>query len=314
VIRLAVSMGDPAGVGPEIIAAALAGGVPPGSRVLVFGSRPLLARAGLVPRPGSIEILPAGEDDAAACVPGRFSPAAARATVACLQAACDAVASAQADALVTGPINKQALATCQQVGPGQTEWLARRFGAELPVMAFWSPSFSVVLATTHLPLARVAASLDARRLERIIIMAHRQLAGRLWPRAARLALAALNPHGEVAGQPGAEEQQLLRPVVERLRERGIDISGPIAADTVFALARRGDFQVVVALYHDQGLAPLKALHFSEAVHLTLGLGVVRTSPDHGPAYDLAGSGRADPTSMRGALELAVRLTGTGEPP
>lgn len=311
-IRLAVSMGDPAGVGPEIISGALADDVPAGSRVLVFGSPSRLTGAGLVARSGSIDIWPVGEDASSACRPGSFSEAAARASVAYLQAACDAVASGRADALVTGPIHKRALRVCRQTGPGQTEWLARRFGAELPVMAFWSPSFSVVLATTHLPLSRVAVGLDAGRLEKIVTLAHRQLAGRLWPKAPRLALAALNPHGEVDGREGGEERQVLRPVVERLRARGIDISGPIAADAVFALARRGEYQVVVALYHDQGLAPLKTLHFSEAVHLTLGLGVVRTSPDHGPAYDLAGSGRADPTSMRRALEVAVRLSEAGD--
>ena len=311
-VTLAVSMGDPAGCGPELLVDVCRRGLPRAAKLVVFGDERLLRHCGFTGH-RRVEIVQVGK------VPvrmarGRFGRAAARASLGYLRMAAEAVRCGTADALVTGPIHKRTLSLLGQPGPGQTEWLARFFDAELAVMAFWSPSFSVVLATTHLPLRRVAASVDDRKLERQVLLAVRELAGRVAPERPRLALAALNPHGEIEGNPGEEESRMLVPVVRRLRTKGMDIHGPIPADSLFAAARQGRFDIVVALYHDQGLAPLKALHFRETVHLTLGLGRVRTSPDHGVAYDLVKEGlRPDPTSMTNAIGLAVKLAGGSRP-
>ncbi|RME21072.1 MAG: 4-hydroxythreonine-4-phosphate dehydrogenase PdxA [Deltaproteobacteria bacterium] len=311
-VTIAVSMGDPAGCGPELIADVCSRGLPRCARLVVFGDERLLKRCGFKPH-RRVELVQAGKL-AGNLRRGRFSLAAARSTLECLRLAASAVRSGRADALVTGPIHKRTLSELGQRGPGQTEWLARFFGAELPVMAFWSPSFSVVLATTHLPLRRVAAALDRERLERTVVLATRELEGRVVPRRPKLALAALNPHGETGGRPGREEEELLAPAVRRLRSMGIDIRGPLPADSVFAAAREGRFDIVVSMYHDQGLAPLKSLHFYEAVHMTLGLGRVRTSPDHGVAYDIVRRGRRpDPRSMRNAIRLAAELAGGCRP-
>jgi 4-hydroxythreonine-4-phosphate dehydrogenase len=173
-------------------------------------------------------------------------------------------------------------------------------------MMFWSDPLKVVLATVHIPLAEVARALTRERLDRIIALAARELP-RVGVPNPRLALAGLNPHAGEEGLLGAEEQQVFRPAVEDARARGVNIEGPFPADTLFVRASRGAFDAVIACYHDQGLIPVKLLAFGRAVNVTLGLPIVRTSVDHGTAFDIAGRGTADPSSMVEAVLLAARL-------
>ncbi len=302
-------MGDPAGVGPEVLLMALADpGIAGRVEAHVFGSRSVLSD--LAERfgwPLDFELIESAPSDAGDVAPGGYTRAGGRIQVACLEAAADALRRGSIDALVTGPIHKRALSEAGFAGSGHTEWLARRFGARRAVMMLAGPRLRVVLATTHLPLREVASALTRKDLIEVIRLAHAELKKYFFPGGPRLAMAALNPHGEEDGREGREERELLVPVIEQLVREGIDLTGPVAADALFAQAAAGRYDAVVALYHDQGLAPLKALHFYEAVNVTLGLGFVRTSPDHGPAYDIAGQGRADPGSMKAAIALADQM-------
>jgi 4-hydroxythreonine-4-phosphate dehydrogenase len=186
-------------------------------------------------------------------------------------------------------------------------FLAARLGARLPVMMLCGPRLKVILATTHLALRDVPGALTRAGLVELVRLASAELDRYFHPGGPRLGLSALNPHGEEGGHPGREEREILAPAVAELCALGVAVEGPVPADTLFAQAAEGRYDAAVALYHDQGLAPLKALHFRDAVNVSLGLGRVRCSHDHGPAYDLAGSGRADATSMRAAMELALGM-------
>lgn len=244
--------------------------------------------------------------------PGEFCEEGGRASMACLEAAADALSQGEIAALVTAPVHKRAFVLCDAPGPGHTEWLAARFGVPKAVMMLCGPRLRVILASTHVALRDLPRVLGREDLVGTVALASRELGRYFFPGGPRLALAALNPHGEEAGRPGREEREVLIPAVERLRKLGVNIAGPLAGDTVFALAVAGRYDAVVALYHDQGLAPLKTLHPHDGVNVTLGLGVVRTSPDHGVAFDIAGRGVADSTSMREAILLAARMAGGGQ--
>jgi len=307
-------MGDPAGVGPEIIVKALSDPqIRAAIQPLVFGDQALLSQtASRLGLSSEFEVRQVGALDPSGLTPGAFSEASGRASMAYLAAAADSLEAGEAEALVTGPIHKKALWLCGQKGPGQTEWLEQRFRAPRVVMMLCGPRLKVVLATTHLALREVPRALTRESLSATVKLAESELCRYFYPRGPRLALAALNPHGEDGGLPGREEQEVLGPVVCELRAQGLSVEGPVAGDTVVALAVQGRFDAVVALYHDQGLAPLKALSFAEGVNVTLGLPIIRTSPDHGVAYDIAGQGVADPTSLKQAILMAVGMAGTRE--
>lgn len=303
-------MGDPGGIGPEVLLRALddrevRSRVQP--RVFADGDwlRRLADRFGWK---ADFAVEPAAEVPAGLSA-GEFSEAGGRAALACLQSAADALERGEIGALVTAPMHKRAFALAGAAGPGHTEWLAQRFGAGKAVMMLCGPRLKVILATTHLPLRELPRALNRRDLVDTVVLASRELQRYFFPQGPRLALAALNPHGEEQGRPGREEQEVLMPAVEDLKDQGVNIEGPVAGDTVFARAAEGRYDAVVALYHDQGLAPLKTLHPSDGVNVTLGLGVVRTSPDHGVAYDIAHRGVADPASMRAAILLAAEMAG-----
>lgn len=308
-IPISISMGDPAGVGPEVLVKALADKkLRERVRPLVFGDRDILAKAASnCQAPLDFEIRSITHLDRTACPSGQFSEASGHAQVAYLEAATQALETGEVYALVTGPIHKRALKLAQAVGPGQTEWLAARFHCRLPVMMLAGPRLRVVLATTHLPLREVPGALDRARLIELVRVAAADIERYFCKGSPRLALAALNPHGEENGEPGREERTILIPAVTELRAMGINIVGPLPADALFTQAAREAYDAIVALYHDQGLGPLKALHFADGVNITLGLGVIRTAPDHGVAYDIAGQGKADPTSLIAAIELAAAM-------
>jgi 4-hydroxythreonine-4-phosphate dehydrogenase len=291
-------MGDPAGIGPEIAQKAAAD-----ARVL-DACEPVLYGP-----PGGSRF------DA-----GIVSAAAGRAAY---EAFCAAVRDAQAgrvQAVATAPINKLAFAGAGLPWKGHTDLLAELTGVSRAAMMFWSEPLKVVLATVHVPLAEVPKTLTRELLDGIIDLTAREL-----PRfrraealrrpavdggveaAVRLALAGLNPHAGEEGVIGREEQQVLKPAVEAARARGVDIRGPFPGDTIFVRASRGEFDAVIACYHDQGLIPVKLLAFGTSVNVTLGLPIIRTSVDHGTAFDIAGKGVADPSSMIEATLLAARL-------
>jgi 4-hydroxythreonine-4-phosphate dehydrogenase len=286
--RIAITVGDPAGIGPEI---ALKAAVDP--RVLEV-CEPLLFG-------------PHTPGELAAFAPGRLSADAGRAAY---EAIAQAVAHASAgtiDALATAPINKEALALAGIPFRGHTDMLAMMTNHARAVMMFYSEPLKVVLATVHVALRHVPGLLSPELLDFIINLTADEMP-RFGHARPRIALAGLNPHAGEHGVIGDEDEAVLRPAVERARnDRGIDITGPWPGDTVFGRATRGEFDVVIACYHDQGLIPVKLLAFGRAVNVTLGLPIIRTSVDHGTAFDIAGQGVADPSSLVEAIRLAARL-------
>ncbi len=286
--RIAITAGDPAGIGPENAQKAAAD-----PRVLEACEPVVYA-----PESAALRGLRVGEVSAEA---GR----AAHAEI--VRAVRDAI-DGRVAAVATAPINKEAFALAGLRWPGHTELLKELTGARRVAMMFDSPALRVVLATVHVPVKDVATVLTRERLRDTI-----ELAAEWLPRfgiaSPRLALAGLNPHAGEHGVIGSEERDLIGPVAAECRARGIDINGPLPADTVFVRATRGEFDAVIACYHDQGLIPVKLLAFGKAVNVTLGLPIVRTSVDHGTAFDIAGRGVADPSSMIEAVLLAARLCG-----
>jgi 4-hydroxythreonine-4-phosphate dehydrogenase len=282
--RVAITAGDPAGIGPEIAARAARDG-----RVL----------------DACEPVVYAPPDDVAFDV-GVVSAAAGRAAYdVIVRAVADAQQGAVA-AIATAPVNKEAFRLAGLPWNGHTDLLAHLTGTDDVAMMFYSDVLRVVLATIHIPLAEVPRALTARSLETTIALTARELP-RFGLPAPRIAVAGLNPHAGEHGLFGHEEATAIAPAIAASRARGIDVSGPFPGDTVFLRARRGEFDVVIACYHDQGLIPIKLVAFGQAVNVTLGLPIVRTSVDHGTAFDIAGKGVADPESMIAAVLLAARL-------
>ena len=237
---------------------------------------------------------------------GRVSAAAGQAAYDAIVAAVEDAQQGRIAAVATAPINKEAFAAARVPWRGHTELLAHLTGARRVAMMFYSDVLRVVLATVHIPLAEVPRALTRESLEETIALTASELPRFGWP-SPRLALAGLNPHAGEHGLMGLEDEAVLAPAVEASRARGIKIDGPLPADTVFVRAMRGDFDAVIACYHDQGLIPVKLVAFGQAVNVTLGLPIIRTSVDHGTAFDIAGRGIADPSSMVAAVLLAARL-------
>jgi 4-hydroxythreonine-4-phosphate dehydrogenase len=239
---------------------------------------------------------------------GRVSAAAGRAAAqAVLRAAAD-VKEGRADALVTAPINKEALRAAGHPWPGHTEMLAEAAGAADVAMMFVGGGLRVALLTIHRPLRTVQEAVTPAEVRRVVRLVHRELP-RFGVAAPRLALCGLNPHAGEHGLLGHEEEEVLRPAVSDLRGEGIDVSGPFPADSLFVRAQRGEFDAVIAGYHDQGLIPVKLAAFGHAVNVTLGLPFVRTSVDHGTGFDIADKGVADASSLVEAMKVAAKLSG-----
>ncbi|MBV9909808.1 MAG: 4-hydroxythreonine-4-phosphate dehydrogenase PdxA [Hyphomicrobiales bacterium] len=323
---LAMTMGDPAGIGPELALAAWrdrSASAP----FVVFAAPGVLAaaarRAGFaVP---IIETNPAGARASFAAglpvvplrntvedAPGRPSAANAPATIESIERAVEAVRQGHARAVVTNPIAKAVLYDAGFKHPGHTEYLGtltQSWGAPaFPVMMIWSETLAVVPVTIHIPLAAAPKALSADLIIRTARVVARDLAARFRVARPRLAVAGLNPHAGEGGAMGREEITIIRPAIEALQAEGIDVVGPLPADTMFHPKARARYDVALTMYHDQGLIPIKTLAFDEGVNVTLGLPFVRTSPDHGTAFDIAGQGLANPSSLIAALKLADRLT------
>jgi 4-hydroxythreonine-4-phosphate dehydrogenase len=322
-------MGDPAGIGPEVAAKALARhDVGTTCRPLLLGDADVMRRAlaltgtrltlrpigdvaGARFRPGVCDMLDVEAMELAALRPGEVRAAAGRAAVAYVKAATKLVLDGRVNAMATAPINKASLRAAGIPYIGHTELLKALVGGdadgeESVTTMLATPGLRVTHVTRHLPLAEVAARITQERVLNTIRATHRGLEEMGIPRP-RLAIAALNPHGGDGGLLGREEMEQIGPAVEAARREGVDAQGPIAADSVFFRAIEGEFDAVVAMYHDQGHIAIKTHGFARSVTVTLGLPFVRTSVDHGTAFDIAWQGRADETSMVEAIRLAAQL-------
>ena len=296
---LALTCGDPAGIGPEIIAAWLRTHPGEAGGVAVIGPARWLASL-----PAGVSGIAVGLDEYVA-TPGRPDGESALVAWAAMERAAQGCAAGEFAGVVTGPVAKDRLAHIGFSHPGQTEFFAERWGGD-PVMAFCGGRLRIALATWHVPLHEVAHQLGPHRLQRTVEAAD-VLARADGVAQPRIGVCGLNPHAGESGLLGLEERDLINPALERLQpdHPGLSLCQP--ADSLFARALRGEFDAIVALYHDQGLAPLKTLEFDEAVNVTLGLPHVRTSPDHGTAFGIAGQGKASSRSFANAVAVARRL-------
>jgi 4-hydroxythreonine-4-phosphate dehydrogenase len=337
-VTLAISAGDPRGIGPEIVVKALGDPrVRAAARYRVHADaewmRREAARAGVLQRwleqtiaqglqgPGGgggvREVTVVTPEEPWPTAAGEAGPSAegGRASLASVRGAIRDVQSGAAAGLVTAPISKESWRLAGQAHPGHTELLAEAFDSPRSAMLFVGPSLRVILATIHVPLRRVPEVLTTESVERCIELGC-EACRMLGVESPRLAVAGLNPHAGEAGLFGHEDERVIEPAVRRAAQRGIAVRGPLPGDTVFLRAARGEFDLVVAMYHDQGLIPVKLLDRERAVNVTVGLrlggrAVVRTSPAHGTAFDIAGRNAADPTSMIEALLLAARMARLG---
>ena len=316
-MTIVLTCGEPAGIGPEIAAKAVAdrgaGDCPVlwigDPRHLPDGSRWHAVEgpeaAGTVP-PGVLAVLP--RDFGPPVTPGMPQPAHAAHVVAAIAEAVALVQAGRAAAVCTAPISKEALARGAGFAfPGHTEYLAHLAGVERVVMMLACEALRVVPATIHIPLAEVPRALTADLLEDTIRITRAALIGDFGLTDPRIAVAGLNPHAGEAGRMGSEDRDRIAPVLDRLRAEGMAIAGPLPADTMFHPAARARYDAAVCMYHDQALIPIKTIDFANGVNVTLGLPFVRTSPDHGTAFDIAGRGLADPSSLRAALRMAEEM-------
>jgi 4-hydroxythreonine-4-phosphate dehydrogenase len=287
--RVAITSGDPAGIGPEIAEKA--------------------ARDSRVRDACEPIVYPSHSDEHIEA--GRVSAAGGRAAYTAIVRAVNDARAGHVDAIATAPISKHALALAGLRWKGHTDLLAHLCGVTRYAMLFYSPKLVVVLATVHVPLAEVPRLLSVDMLTDVIALTNESLPqfGIVRP---RIAVAGLNPHAGEEGLLGLEDRAVIKPAVERSRVAGVEVSGPWPADTVFVRAARGEFDVVVACYHDQGLIPVKLLAFGQAVNVTIGLPIIRTSVDHGTAFDIAGKDIADPGSLVEAVLLAAQLAARRE--
>lgn len=319
-VRLAVTPGEPAGIGPELLAQIACQDHP--AELVAVADPELIAeraaRLGLAlglsvfdpaeparpHRAGRLPVLPVALR--APAVPGRLDPGNAAYVLDTLAGACDGCLAGTFDALVTGPVHKGVINAAGLAFTGHTELLAERCGA-YPVMMLATPGLRVALATTHLPLAQVSAAITPERIERVIRILDHDLRTRFGIVSPRVLVCGLNPHAGEGGHLGREEIEVIVPVLERLRTEGMDLTGPLPADTAFLPPRLAGVDAVLAMYHDQGLPVLKHLGFGQAVNITLGLPIIRTSVDHGTALDLAGTGQGDTGSLLAALACATEM-------
>lgn len=305
-------MGDPYGVGPEVAVKALRARGLPAATYSIVGSRKILdavgrsnGRSRKAPRLKVIE--PDGLS-----VPNDFRRPHADAAggafaVACIRKAVDLLQSGDADAVVTAPLCKESIHAAGYTWPGHTEMLAEMSQSPFHAMMFVGPRLKVSLVTIHQALRRVPWSLSTEKVRRTIELTHSALRDWFGIRRARIAVAGLNPHAGENGAFGSEDEEFIRPAVERAVQDGIRADGPLPADAMFHRLYQGEFHAAVCMYHDQALGPFKMIHFKDGVNLTLGLPFVRTSPDHGTAFDIAWKNKADPASMIAAIRLAVNL-------
>jgi 4-phospho-D-threonate 3-dehydrogenase / 4-phospho-D-erythronate 3-dehydrogenase len=322
---LAITLGDPAGIGPEVILKALQNErVFATSRPLVIGDARILARAEAWVggarlavesvkepsqgsyKPGTLTVLDLHNADPAAIPPGKISAAAGKAAVEYVFTACDLALSGEVDAVVTAPLNKEAMHLGGYKYPGHTELLTERTQAKKVSMLLVGPKLRVVHVSTHVSLQEAIRRVTRSRVREVIEIAQ-QSCRALGIANPRIAIAGLNPHASESGLFGNEEAQEVVPAIADARAAGLNVSDPMPPDTIFLRAVKGEYDIVVAMYHDQGHIPMKLLAFDSGVNVSMGLPIIRTSVDHGTAFDIAGTGKARAESMWAAIEVAVQM-------
>ncbi len=324
---LAITLGDPAGIGPEVILKALQHEeVFAKCRPLVIGDQGVLSRAagwlGIRPKydlvvdvgsgrfeSGTVPLLDLANVELASAPVGQVSASAGRAAVEYVTRACDLALARRVEAVVTAPLNKEAMRQAGFLYPGHTELLAERTAAERISMLLVGPNLRVVHVSAHVSLEEAIRRVTPARVLEVIELAHLscQTLGIQTP---RIAVAGLNPHASENGLFGAQEENQIQPAIEQARSRGWTVSDPQPPDTVFLRTTRGEFDIVVAMYHDQGHIPMKLLAFDSGVNVSIGLPIIRTSVDHGTAFDIAGTGIAREESMLAAIDVAVQMAAT----
>jgi 4-hydroxythreonine-4-phosphate dehydrogenase len=311
-------MGDPAGIGPEVtLKAATVDSLRSEVELVVFGDTGVLRRAAremtidLPIGAGGLEVRDVAPAIDASTDWGKPTPSSDRAQVEYVKAAFAAVRSGEMDAIVTAPINKLALHRAGVKWPGHTEMLAELSGGVRPLMMLAGPTLKVVPVTTHIALADVPRRLTQELIVHAIALTHRTMKEHFGLSRPRIGVAGLNPHAGEGGLFGREEIEIIRPAIEEANSLGAPSVGPLAPDTVFNRAMAGELDVVIGMYHDQALIPLKLVDFDRAVNVTLGLPIIRTSVDHGTAYDIAGQGVASASSMIEAIRLAAQMIKVG---
>jgi len=319
--RLVITPGEPAGIGPDLCVC-LAQRDIPAELVVIADSDLLRERAeqlGIKTRvvdfsesrkrrmysPGTLSII--HEPLIEKATAGELNQANARYVLTTLDKAIDGCLDNSFDALVTGPVHKGIINSAGIPFTGHTEYLAERTNSPMPVMMLATPGLRVALVTTHLPLSKVAAEITSKRLIQVIKILYQNLHDHFGIESPRILVCGLNPHAGEDGHLGREEIDIINPVISQFRESGMDIKGPLPADTLFVPERLKQADAVLAMYHDQGLPVLKHMGFGKAVNITLGLPIIRTSVDHGVALDLAGTGKAKVGSLKYAIEIATEM-------
>ena len=324
--RLVITPGEPAGIGPDICIKLVQEQVP-ASIIFVADPQLIQQRAEQLALDIQLDIYNV-EDHVPPHVAGHFPliPVKTEKTVTAgtlckenadyvlqtLSCALDLVTRGRFEALVTGPVHKGIINDAGIAFSGHTEWLATRTNCSLPVMMLASNELRVALVTTHLPLNQVSKSITDERLESVIRTLHADLSTKFHMTNPRIRICGLNPHAGEGGHLGQEENNVIEPVIRRLAAEGMDLTGPVPADTAFIPDSLLDTDAILAMYHDQGLPVLKHAGFDHAVNITLGLPIIRTSVDHGTALELAGTGKANSSSLQAAIELAIMMTGHDE--
>jgi 4-hydroxythreonine-4-phosphate dehydrogenase len=302
--HLVITIGDPAGVGPEVVLKSLASlTVPPAFIITVIGTIELMQTVATLPQYPWLSYLdiPSGQ-----IRPGQPGPSSGQAALSYLERAIQLLLSKEADGIVTAPVSKRFITACGHPFLGHTEYLATSTYCRYPVMTFISNRLRVGLVTTHVPLRKVPGLLNPERIVRTVQVSAdglRRYFGLVSP---RFAVCGLNPHAGEGGLLGDEDQRIIAPSVELIRRSGLACEGPLPADSLFKKALQGEYDMIIALYHDQALAPIKTLD-PDPVHITLGLPFVRTSVSHGTAFELAGKSIASAQSMLRAIQMAIRM-------
>ena len=281
---IGITVGDPAGIGPEVTRKALS----------------------LIRLPKNVRLRVIG--DKKSFLSGRPTKESARASLEYLQQAFSLIKKKEIDALVTGPVTKEGICSLGVNFTGHTEYIARYFAVKNYEMMFVAENVRVVIATRHIPLSSVPGAITPKRLFDATRLTEKTLQKYFRIKKPFLAICGINPHAGEGGTIGKEEKQTVIPALKRLKEQGLRIAGPLSADTLFYPTNAKKYDAIISMYHDQGLSPIKALYFDKLVNLTIGLPFIRTSPAHGTAFDIAGKNKADPSSMKAAIELAIRLS------
>lgn len=321
---IAVTMGDPAGIGPEIIVKALSEGELAGAPAVVVGCLQTLQRIQalrIVPTvelkpiqrvsearfaPGVINIIDEPLEDPAALIPGKVQSQAGDLAYRCVKRAAELAVAGEVKAIATAPLNKEALHLAGHLYPGHTELLAHLTHSRDYAMVLYTDKLKVIHVSTHIALRKFLDTLNAERIETVVAMADTFLK-RVGYQQPRIAVAGVNPHAGENSLFGEEEIAIVSPAIAAVKQRGIDVYGPCPPDTVFLQAYEGQYDMVVAMYHDQGHIPLKLLGFYDGVNITAGLPFIRTSADHGTAFDIAWTGKAKSASMAISIQLATQL-------